>query len=50
MPWVEFELMILGSERAKTLHALDLSATVTGSLNSYFDQMILLYSVAFKVM
>jgi hypothetical protein len=30
MPWVEFEPTIPGSERAKTVHALDRSATVTG--------------------
>jgi hypothetical protein len=30
MPLVEFEPTILASERAKTVHALDRSATVTG--------------------
>jgi hypothetical protein len=30
MPWVGFKLTILASERAKTVHALDRSATVTG--------------------
>jgi hypothetical protein len=30
MPCVGFELTILASERAKTVHALDRSATVTG--------------------
>jgi hypothetical protein len=31
MPWVGFESTIPASERAKTVHALDRSATVTGS-------------------
>jgi hypothetical protein len=30
MPYVRFEPTILASERAKTVHALDRSATVTG--------------------
>jgi hypothetical protein len=30
MPWVGFELTITASERAKTVHVLDRSATVTG--------------------
>jgi hypothetical protein len=30
MPWVEFEPTIPASERAKIVHALDRSATVTG--------------------
>jgi hypothetical protein len=30
MPWVGFEPTIPGSERAKTVHALDRSTTVTG--------------------
>jgi hypothetical protein len=30
MPWVGFEPTIPASERAKTVHALDRSATVTG--------------------
>jgi hypothetical protein len=30
MPWVGLEPTILASERAKTVHALDRSATVTG--------------------
>jgi hypothetical protein len=30
MPWVGFESTIPFSERAKTVHALDCSATVTG--------------------
>jgi hypothetical protein len=33
MPWVGFELTIPGSERAKTVHALDRSANVTGNNN-----------------
>jgi hypothetical protein len=32
MPLVGFELTIPASERAKTVHALDRSATVTGKL------------------
>jgi hypothetical protein len=32
MPWVGFEPTIPGSERAKTVHALDRSATVTGRI------------------
>jgi hypothetical protein len=31
MPCVEFEPTVPASERAKTVHALDRSATVTGS-------------------
>jgi hypothetical protein len=31
MPWVEFEPTVPASERAKTVHALDRSATVTGN-------------------
>jgi hypothetical protein len=31
MPYVGFELTIPDSEQAKTVHALDCSATVTGS-------------------
>jgi hypothetical protein len=31
MPWVESELTIPGSERAKSVHELDSSATVTGN-------------------
>jgi hypothetical protein len=30
MPWEEFEHMIPASEQAKTVHALDRAATVTG--------------------
>jgi hypothetical protein len=30
MPWMEFEYTIPASERAKKMHALDRSATVTG--------------------
>jgi hypothetical protein len=32
MTWVGFEFTIPGSDRPKTVHALDRSATVTGSL------------------
>jgi hypothetical protein len=32
MPWVGFEPTVPASERAKTVHALDRSATVTGFL------------------
>jgi hypothetical protein len=39
MPWVEFEPTIAASERAKTVHALDLSATVTGN-STPLDQNI----------
>jgi hypothetical protein len=35
MPWVGFENTIPASERAKTVHALDRSATVTGKLFLY---------------
>jgi hypothetical protein len=31
MPWVEFGHTVPASERAKTVHALDRSATVTGN-------------------
>jgi hypothetical protein len=34
MPWVRFEPTIPASEQAKTVHALDLSATVTGPLSN----------------
>jgi hypothetical protein len=34
MPWVGFEPKITASERAKTVHALDRSATVTGAGNT----------------
>jgi hypothetical protein len=34
MPWVGFEPTVPASERAKTVHALERSATVTGTLNS----------------
>jgi hypothetical protein len=36
MPCVGFELTIPASERPKTVHALDRSATVTGSREDYF--------------
>jgi hypothetical protein len=35
MPWVGFEPVIPTSEPAKTGHALDLSATVTGNVKDY---------------
>jgi hypothetical protein len=35
MPWVVFEPTIPASERAKTVHALDRSATVTGDNYEY---------------
>jgi hypothetical protein len=39
MHWVGFEPMIPASERAKTVHALDRSANVTG-LQFYVQQFI----------
>jgi hypothetical protein len=36
MPWVGFEPTITASERTKTVHALDRSATVTGALIHYY--------------
>jgi hypothetical protein len=39
MPWVGFEPTIPASKRAKTVHALDLSATVTGSSVSQDNKM-----------
>jgi hypothetical protein len=38
MPWVEFEATIPASERAKTVHALDRSATVTGPQEDYSNE------------
>jgi hypothetical protein len=35
MPWVDFEPMIPASEQAKTVHALDRAATVTGRIRYY---------------
>jgi hypothetical protein len=35
MPYVGFEPTILASERAKAVHALDRSATVTGLIIPY---------------
>jgi hypothetical protein len=35
MPYVGFEPTILGSERAKTVHALDRAAAVTGTVKTY---------------
>jgi hypothetical protein len=37
MPWVRFEPMITASERTKTVHALDRSATVTDVLLSGYQ-------------
>jgi hypothetical protein len=37
MPWVGFEPAIPASERAKTVYALDLAATVIGSLGCIFN-------------
>jgi hypothetical protein len=39
MPWLGFEPTIPASERAKTVHALDCSATVTGSGLGYLWQI-----------
>jgi hypothetical protein len=41
MPWVRFEPTIPASERAKTVHALDRSATVTGCICIYKETYIL---------
>jgi hypothetical protein len=40
MPWEEFEPTIPASERAKTVHALDRSATVTGELRPLSELVI----------
>jgi hypothetical protein len=40
MPLVGFELTIAAFERAKTVHALDRAATVTGSVNNTKKQML----------
>jgi hypothetical protein len=37
MPWLGFKPTIPASERAKTVHALDGSAAVTGFLTCYFN-------------
>jgi hypothetical protein len=37
MPWMRFESTIPASERAKTVHALDRSATVTGPIEDYTE-------------
>jgi hypothetical protein len=42
MPCVVFELTIPAFERAKTVHALDRSATVTGNHQILFDVINLL--------
>jgi hypothetical protein len=51
MNWVRFEPMTPGSERAKTVHALDLSATVTGtsviSICNLHSIPIILYGLRF---
>jgi hypothetical protein len=39
MPWVGFESTIPVSERAKTVYALDCSATVTGFLTYYLEEI-----------
>jgi hypothetical protein len=39
MPWVGLELTIVASERAKTVHALDSSATVTGDIAEPIPQI-----------
>jgi hypothetical protein len=39
MPRVGLEPTITASERAKTVHALDRSATVTGTQNTYLEQI-----------
>jgi hypothetical protein len=48
MPWVGFELTIPASERAKTVHASDCAATVTGSLLLYYQKLFNLLSVYFS--
>jgi hypothetical protein len=40
MPWVGFEPTIPGAERAKTVHALDGSATVTDLPDSIYHNNI----------
>jgi hypothetical protein len=40
MPWVGLEPTIPASERAKTVHALDRSATVTGNYESVLTASI----------
>jgi hypothetical protein len=37
MPWVGFETTVLAFERAKTVHALDHAAIVTGSFTIIFN-------------
>jgi hypothetical protein len=41
MPEAGFELTITASERAKTVHALDCSATMTGQLYSTLTNYVL---------
>jgi hypothetical protein len=40
MPWVGLKLTIPASERAKTVHALDRSATVTGDSFLSFTKLL----------
>jgi hypothetical protein len=40
MPYVGFEPTIPASERAKTVYALDYSATVTGAFNDIYCNLI----------
>jgi hypothetical protein len=47
MPWVEIEPKISASERAKTVHALDRSATVTGII--YITFYLFLYIMHISV-
>jgi hypothetical protein len=44
MPLLGFEPTIPASERAKTVHTLDRSATVTGKFLSYFSRIMPKYS------
>jgi hypothetical protein len=48
MPWVGFETTIPASERAKTVHALDRSATVTGK--TVLDVLNILYCVGLQIL
>jgi hypothetical protein len=50
MPWVGFEPMIPASKRAKTVDALDRSATVTGARCYSSRQLVMhLYFKAVKI-
>jgi hypothetical protein len=40
MPWVGFVPTITASERAETVHALERSATLTGSYLFYYTQLV----------